>query len=161
LTRPRRTTRPTNRRREPRTRWPAGEGGPRKRTRRKPGTAPRPDPYTSIWVADHGWVYLNAIIDCCTREIVGWQLSLRCRAVEAIAVIDQAVREQAILPGTLTLGTDNGADVHRADGHWLAGYALRPCLDDDPRWAGREVTTLPATRLSGVAVLAGGRGAFV
>jgi putative transposase len=61
---------------------------------------------TSIWVAEHGWVYLNAIIDCCTREIVGWQLSLRCRAVEAITVIETAVREQAILPGTLTLGTD-------------------------------------------------------
>jgi putative transposase len=64
---------------------------------------------TSIWVAEHGWVYLNAIIDCCTREIVGWQLSLRCRAIEAIAVIEQAVLEQAILPGTLTLGTDNGS----------------------------------------------------
>jgi putative transposase len=64
---------------------------------------------TSIWVAEHGWVYLNAIIDCCTREIVSWQLGLRCRAVEAIAVIEAAVREQAILPGTLTLGTDNGS----------------------------------------------------
>jgi putative transposase len=26
---------------------------------------------TAIWVAEHGWVYLNAIIDCCTCEIVG------------------------------------------------------------------------------------------
>ena len=64
---------------------------------------------TSIWVAEHGWVYLNAIIDCCTREIVGWDLSLRCRAKEAIAVIESAVREQAVRPGTLTLGTDNGS----------------------------------------------------
>jgi putative transposase len=64
---------------------------------------------TSIWVAEHGWVYLNAIIDCCTREIVGWELSLRCRAIEAIAVIETAVSEQGILPGTLTLGTDNGS----------------------------------------------------
>ena len=64
---------------------------------------------TSIWVAEHGWVYLNAIIDCCTREFVGWELSLRCRAVEAIAVIEGAVLEQAIIPGTLTLGTDNGS----------------------------------------------------
>ncbi len=24
---------------------------------------------TAIWVAEHGWCYLNAIIDCCTREI--------------------------------------------------------------------------------------------
>ena len=37
---------------------------------------------TSVWVAEHGWCYLNAIIDCCTREIVAWQLSLRCRADE-------------------------------------------------------------------------------
>jgi transposase InsO family protein len=27
---------------------------------------------TAVWVAEHGWCYLNAIIDCCTREIVGW-----------------------------------------------------------------------------------------
>ena len=52
---------------------------------------------------EHGWVYLNAIIDCCTREIVGWSLELRCRAAEATAVIKQAVDEQQILPGTLTL----------------------------------------------------------
>jgi putative transposase len=64
---------------------------------------------TSIWVAEHGWVYLNAVIDCCTREIVGWELSLRCRAMEAIAVIQTAVREQGITPGMLTLGTDNGS----------------------------------------------------
>jgi putative transposase len=64
---------------------------------------------TSIWVAEHGWVYLNAIIDCCTREIVGFEVSLRCRAKEAIAVIERAVAEQGILPATLTLGTDNGS----------------------------------------------------
>ena len=64
---------------------------------------------TSIWVAEHGWVYLNAIIDCCTRQIVGWQLSLRCRATEAIQVIEAAVAEQHIRPGRLTLGTDNGS----------------------------------------------------
>ena len=64
---------------------------------------------TSVWVAEHGWVYLNAIIDCCTREIVGWELSLRCRAKEAIVVIERAVTEQAIARGTLTMGTDNGS----------------------------------------------------
>ena len=40
---------------------------------------------TSVWVAEHGWTYLMAIIDCCTRAIVAWQLELRCRADEAIA----------------------------------------------------------------------------
>jgi putative transposase len=64
---------------------------------------------TAVWVAEHGWCYLNAIIDCCTREIVGWSLEVRCRAVEAIAVVEEAVAEQGIPPGTLTLGTDNGS----------------------------------------------------
>jgi putative transposase len=64
---------------------------------------------TAVWVAEHGWCYLNAIIDCCTREIVGWDLTVRCRAKETIAVIERAVAEQGIRPGTLTLGTDNGS----------------------------------------------------
>lgn len=64
---------------------------------------------TSIWVAEHGWCYLNAIVDCCTREIAGWELTLRCRADEAIAVVDQAVARYRIQPGELTLGTDNGS----------------------------------------------------
>jgi putative transposase len=64
---------------------------------------------TSVWVAEHGWCYLNAIIDCCTREIVAWQLSLRCRADEAIAVVERAVARHGIEPGELTLGSDNGS----------------------------------------------------
>ena len=64
---------------------------------------------TSVWVAEHGWTYLNAIIDCCTREIVGWELSLRCRADEAIAVVERAVASHGIQPGELTLGSDNGS----------------------------------------------------
>ncbi len=64
---------------------------------------------TAVWVAEHGWCYLNAIIDCCTREIVGWGLEVRCRAVEAVAVVERAVAEQVIPPGTVTLGTDNGS----------------------------------------------------
>ena len=54
-------------------------------------------------------MYPNAIIDCCTREIVGWQLSVRCRSVEAIAVIQTAVSEHGVAPGMLTPGTDNGS----------------------------------------------------
>jgi putative transposase len=64
---------------------------------------------TAVWVAEHGWCYLNAIIDCCTRELVGRDLTVRCRAQQAIAVIERAVAEQAIRPGMLTLGTDNGS----------------------------------------------------
>jgi putative transposase len=83
--------------------------------RRRPGyfQVTRPDELwhldmTSVWVAEHGWCYLNAAIDCCTREITGWALDVRCRASEAIAVIDAAVAERSIGPGELTLGTYNG-----------------------------------------------------
>ena len=64
---------------------------------------------TSVWVAEHGWCYLMAMIDCCTREIVAWQLELRCRADEAIALVERAAAVHAIEPGELTLGSDNGS----------------------------------------------------
>jgi putative transposase len=64
---------------------------------------------TSIWFAEHGWTYLNAIIDCCTREIVGWSLELRCRTDEAIAVVEYAAAVHGIQEGELVLGSDNGS----------------------------------------------------
>jgi putative transposase len=64
---------------------------------------------TSIWVAEQGWCYLMAAIDCCTREIVAWQLEFRCRTLEAIALVERACATQGIAPGQLTLGTDNGS----------------------------------------------------
>jgi putative transposase len=83
--------------------------------RRRPGyfQVTRPDELwhidmTSVWVAEHGWCYLNAAIDCCTREITGWALDVRCRAQEAIAVVDQAITDRDVAPGSLTLGSDNG-----------------------------------------------------
>jgi putative transposase len=84
--------------------------------RRRPGffRVERPDQLwhldmTSVWVAEHGWCYLNAAIDCCTREITGWALDVRCRAPEAVAVIEAAAADRGIAPGRLTLGTDNGS----------------------------------------------------
>jgi putative transposase len=84
--------------------------------RRRPGffRVTRPDQLwhldmTSVWVAEHGWCYLNAAIDCCTREIVGWSLELRCRADESIALIERAAAAQGIAAGQLVLGTDNGS----------------------------------------------------
>jgi putative transposase len=84
--------------------------------RRRPGffRVERPDQLwhldmTSVWVAEHGWVYLMAAIDCCTREIVAWHLETRCRAKEAIGLIERAATERGIPAGSLTLGTDNGS----------------------------------------------------
>ena len=66
-----------------------------------------------------------ATIDCCTREIVGWELSPRCRAQEAIAVIERALAEQGITAGMLTLGTDNGSAFTAREAHDLPSKAHR------------------------------------
>lgn len=67
---------------------------------------------TKLWAGPTvGWAYLVSVIDCCTREIVGWDLSLRCRTQEAIAALERAVLER-LASGSrgagLTLTTDNG-----------------------------------------------------
>jgi putative transposase len=67
---------------------------------------------TKIWAGPAvGWAYLVCVIDCCTREIVGWNLSHRCRTEDALAAVEQAVLER--LPTgsreeNVTLTTDNG-----------------------------------------------------
>lgn len=67
---------------------------------------------TKVWAGPTvGWSYLVSVIDCCTREITGWNLSLRCRSEEAIDAVEQSV--PARLPAGsreagLRLTTDNG-----------------------------------------------------
>jgi putative transposase len=97
--------------------------------RKRPGyiQVTRPDTLwhldmTSIWVAEHGWCYLTAAIDCCTREITGWALDVRCRKDEAIAAIDRAITDRDVPAGSLTLGTDNGTAY--------TNRAFRACLLD-------------------------------
>lgn len=90
--------------------------------RRRPGyfRVRRPDELwhmdmTKVWTAESGWVYLHVAVDCCTREIAGWSLDLRCRDDEAIAVVERAVIARAVTPGVLTLGTDNGSQFTSRD----------------------------------------------
>jgi len=73
---------------------------------------------TKVWAGPSvGWAYLVSVIDCCTREIVGWDLSLRCRTEEALAALNHAVLE-ALPFGSrgmgLTLTTDNGTQFTSA-----------------------------------------------
>lgn len=90
--------------------------------RRRPGffRVKRPDELwhidmTKVWTAQHGWVYLHAMIDCCTREIPGWNLELRCRDDEAIDAVEHAVLARQVRPGELTLGSDNGSQFTSRD----------------------------------------------
>jgi putative transposase len=66
---------------------------------------------TKIWAGPIGWAYLVSVIDCCTREIISWNLSDRCRTEEALDAVEQGVL--ARLPegsrgASVTLTTDNG-----------------------------------------------------
>ena len=45
---------------------------------------------THIYCGADGWGHLAAIIDCCDREIVGWEFSLRGRAREAERALEEA-----------------------------------------------------------------------
>lgn len=90
--------------------------------RRRPGyfRVTRPDELwhmdmTKVWTAQHGWVYLHAIVDCCTRELVAWTLDVRTRSAEAIGCVEIAVIERGVRPQTLTLGTDNGSQFTSRD----------------------------------------------
>ena len=70
---------------------------------------------TKVWTAQHGWVYLHVIVDCSTREIPGWRLDVRTRAVEALGWLEAAVIDRAVPPGVPTLGTDNGSQFTAKD----------------------------------------------
>lgn len=67
---------------------------------------------TKIWVNGTGWMHLFGVIDCFTREIVGWCFSLFASAKEALKALEMAVDEHfpnGIPLGVgLTLNSDNG-----------------------------------------------------
>jgi putative transposase len=107
--------------------------------RRRPGyfRVRRPDELwhmdmTKVWTASHGWVYLHAIVDCCTRELAGWSLDLRCRDDEAIAAVEAAVIARGVGAGVLSLGTDIQAQS-RSSGPWI----VRPAAQGSRRAGAR------------------------
>jgi putative transposase len=67
---------------------------------------------TNIWAGSTvGWTYLVSVIDCCTREIVGRDLSNRCRTEEVLAAVERAVLERLPMGGRgvgLTFTMDHG-----------------------------------------------------
>lgn len=66
---------------------------------------------THIFCGKDGWCHLTAIIDCCTREIVGWRFSKRGIAKVAAAALEDAFLARKLNPEArrqLTLRSDNG-----------------------------------------------------
>jgi putative transposase len=66
------------------------EGGPRKRTGREAGTAPRSDPYSYLrcW---EGVVFFSFVIDVFSRKIVGWQFASHMRTTLVLDALRMAL----------------------------------------------------------------------
>ena len=78
----------------PRTTIPAGSPLPEDKVQRQ-FTAEAPD---RLWVADityirtfSGWVYAAFILDMCTRQVVGWQVSTSLHTRLALDALDRAI----------------------------------------------------------------------
>jgi putative transposase len=70
---------------------------------------------TSFPLSDFTPLFLVTIIDCCTRQIVGWTLDRRCRAGEWIAAVRTALESRGLMDKDackargLMLRSDNGS----------------------------------------------------
>jgi len=68
---------------------------------------------TSFQLSDLTPLFMVTVIDCCTREIVGWTLDRRCRASEWLNAVRIAQEERGLTTkdscAELTLRSDNGA----------------------------------------------------
>lgn len=68
---------------------------------------------TSFVISNLTTLYLIVVIDCCSREIVGWALDRRCRASEWVSALRIALESKGLsskeMCQGLTLRSDNGA----------------------------------------------------
>lgn len=55
---------------------------------------------TYIWTAE-GWLYLAAVLDICTRRVVGWAMADHLGHELALAALDMAIARQRPLPGLI------------------------------------------------------------
>lgn len=67
---------------------------------------------TRVWCGQDRWCTLALVMDCCTREILGWQLSRSAKAQTAEAALEHALINRfgclGRVPHTFKLRSDNG-----------------------------------------------------
>lgn len=67
---------------------------------------------TSFQLSDLTPLFLVVVIDCCTRQVVGWALDRRCRASEWVAAVRMALEARGLVTKQacegLILRSDNG-----------------------------------------------------
>lgn len=92
------------------------EKGGRPRIKNWPSRAAEPNQRwaidtTHVFCGKDGWCHLTAIIDCCTREIVGWRFSKQGVAKVAAAALEDALLKRKLSEAArelLMLRSDNG-----------------------------------------------------
>lgn len=88
---------------------------PKRVERMKPGEPNRgwQIDMTCFVLADMSMAYLVGVVDCCTRQIVGWTMSRRARANEWTAAVRMALESQGLTSKddcrNLVLRSDNGS----------------------------------------------------
>jgi len=98
------------------------EGGPGKRTGRKPDTAPRSDPYTYLrcW---EGLLFFSFVIDAYSRRIVGWQFASHMRTDLVLDALRMALHQRAP-------GADVSLVAHSDAGSQYTSFDYTQTLDD-------------------------------
>jgi putative transposase len=83
-----------------------------------------------VWAGRDGWQTLALVIDCHTRELLGWQLSRSGRATTATAALEQALIARSVSLGrvdrSFLLRSDNAlVFTSRAYTRMVRSYGLR------------------------------------
>lgn len=78
--------------------------------------------YVPTW---QGWLYLATVIDCCTKEVVGWAMDDNYKTPLIIAAIDMARRNHLIEPNAI-FHSDRGSNYTSAEfGHAMSERDMR------------------------------------
>lgn len=109
---------------------------------------------TSFQLSDLTPLFLVVVIDCCTREIVGWTLDRRCRAGEWTATVRMALESRNLMDkdackaAGLVLRSDNGtqpcskAFVEFLGSHGVRGQYTGYDAPDDNAYVERIIRTI-------------------
>ncbi|MCP4558884.1 MAG: IS3 family transposase, partial [Herbaspirillum sp.] len=109
---------------------------------------------TSFPLSDFTPLFLVTVIDCCTRELVGWTLERRCRADEWTAAVRMALEARGLTEKAtcrelgLVLRSDNGSQpcskkfVEFLGAHGVQGQYTGYSAPDDNAYVERVIRTI-------------------
>ncbi len=109
---------------------------------------------TSFALSDFTPLFLVTVVDCCTREIVGWTLERRCRAGEWTAAVRTALESRGLMDKAacqasgLVLRSDNGSQpcskkfVEFLSAHGVQGQYTGYGAPDDNAYVERLMRTI-------------------